>query len=425
MNRVTWAWASWDWGQAAINAVMTTFVFTVYLTSNAFGGSDHATYVLFQAMTLAGICIVLLVPVTGMRSDAAGSRNRWLIINSILAVAACAACFFVLPDERFLWLGAALIALMSLFSEFATVNYNAVLNQISTPNTVGKVSGFGWAMGYVGGILALTIVLFGFVKPLFDWPGADTEASLNIRLVALFSAGWFLLFALPLFFIIPKTSATHSERIPLSRSYSVLFGKIRDLWREDRNAVFFLGSSAVFRDGLAVIFTFGGVLASGTFGFKPEEVIIFAIIGNVIAAAGALIGGWLDDLIGPKAVITGSLIGLLIAGLGVFFSPGPAGFWIFGLLLTFFVGPAQSSSRAFLARLAPAGREGELFGLYATTGRAVSFLGPGLLALAIGWASSVVAPGHAQRYGILGILTVLLLGLVLLLPIRSPQRAAA
>ncbi|GAB3618818.1 MFS transporter [Glutamicibacter endophyticus] len=425
LNRVTCAWASWDWGQAAINAVMTTFVFTVYLTSDLFGGSDHASQVLGQALTIAGVCIVLLVPVTGMRSDAAGSRKRWLVINSLLVVAACAACFFVLPDERFLWLGAGLIAAMSLFSEFATVNYNAVLNQISTPKTVGKVSGFGWAMGYVGGILALSIVLFGFVKPIFDWPGAETEASLNIRLVALFSAGWFLLFALPLFFTIPESPATHSQRIPLSRSYAVLFGKIRDLWREDRTAVFFLGSSAIFRDGLAAIFTFGGVIAAGTFGFELDQVIIFAIVGNVVAATGALIGGWLDDLIGPKAVIVASLIGLLVAGLGVFFSPGPAGFWIFGLLLTLFVGPAQSSSRAFLARLAPAGREGELFGLYATTGRAVSFLAPALFTLAISWAGATVAPGHAQRYGILGILTVLLLGLVLLIPIRSPQRATA
>ncbi|MDN5755973.1 MAG: MFS transporter, partial [Micrococcaceae bacterium] len=179
-------------------------------------------------------------------------------------------------------------------------------------------------------------------------------------------------------------------------------------------------ASAVFRDGLAAVFAFGGVIAAGTFGFELSEVIVFAIVGNLVAAAGALGGGVLDDKICPKAVIIGSLVGLLVAAGGVFLSPDATGFWIFGLMLTLFVGPAQASSRAFLARLAAEGREGELFGLYATTGRAVSFLAPGFFTLAIVLATSHVAEGGAQRYGILGIMLVLLFGLLLLLPVRKP-----
>ena len=424
LNSATLAWACWDWGQAAINAVMTTFVFTVYLTSELFGSTDHASVVLGQALTYAGVAIVLLVPVTGMRSDAAGRRKLWLTVNSLAVVALTAACVFVAPDPAYLWLGAGLIAAASVFSEFAGVNYNAVLAQISTPSTIGKVSGFGWGMGYVGGILALALVLFGFVDPIFDWPGANTEDSWNLRWVAIFSALWFLVFALPIFFKIPEAPPSQNHRIPLASSYKVLLGRIIGLWREDRNLVYFLGSSAVFRDGLAAIFTFGGVIAAGTFGFAMSEVIIFAIAGNVVAAAGAIIGGWLDDRVGPKLVITVSLVGLLAAGAGVFLSPDPSGFWLFGLLLCLFVGPAQSASRSLLARMAPAGREGELFGLYATTGRAVSFLAPLLFTTAIALATAHVADGQAQRYGILGILVVLLLGLLLLLPIRTPSGQA-
>lgn len=194
------------------------------------------------------------------------------------------------------------------------------------------------------------------------------------------------------------------------------------LARTDRHTVFFLLASAVFRDGLAAVFTFGGIIAAGTFGFPLQQVIIFAIAGNVVAALGAMLGGLLDDKIGPKRVIIGSLIGLLIAGMGVFLSPDASGFWLFGLMLCLFVGPAQSSSRAFLARLAPQGQEGELFGLYATTGRAVSFLAPALFAAAIALAAPHVA--EAQRYGILGILVVLLLGLLLLIPVRGPRVGA-
>lgn len=422
LNKYTWAWASWDWGQAAINAVMITFVFTVYLTSELFGDKDHASLVLSQALTVGGLAIALLVPVTGMRADAAGRRKLWIVVNTLILVAVCAACFFVYPDPKYLWFGAILIALMSVVSEFAGVNYNAVLNQISTKATVGKVSGFGWGMGYVGGILALALVLFGFVEPIVQWPGASTDGSLNLRLIAIFSAIWCLVFALPLFFIIPEAPPAITTKIPLKDSYKVLWTTIKNLWRNDRNILFFLCSSAVFRDGLAAIFTFGGIIAAGTFGFAASEVIIFAIVGNLVAAAGAVIGGRLDDVLGPKMVICGSLVGLLVAGTGVFLSPGASGFWIFGLLLCLFVGPAQAASRSYLARLIPAGREGELFGLYATTGRAVSFLAPALFGAAIAIATPLVASGGAQRYGILGILVVLALGLLLLLPIRSPRQ---
>ena len=424
LNKYTWAWASWDWGQAAVNAVMITFVFTVYLTSELFGDTDYASLVLSQALAIGGVAIALLVPITGLRADVAGRRKLWIIVNTLILVAICAACFFVYPDPSYLWFGAILIAAMSVFSEFAGVNYNAVLNQISTKATVGKVSGFGWGMGYVGGILALALVLFGFVQPIVDWPGASTDQSLNLRWVALFSAAWCLLFALPLFFVIPEAPASSSKKIPLSQSYKVLLKNIMELWRSDRNLLFFLCSSAVFRDGLAAIFTFGGVIAAGTFGFTMTEVIIFAIVGNVVAALGAVLGGRVDDWLGPKAVIVGSLIGLLVAGAGVFFSPEASGFWIFGLLLCLFVGPAQAASRSYLSRLIPEGREGELFGLYATTGRAVSFLAPALFAGAIAIATPLVDSGQAQRYGILGILLVLALGLLLLLPIRSPRKSS-
>jgi UMF1 family MFS transporter len=199
-----------------------------------------------------------------------------------------------------------------------------------------------------------------------------------------------------------------------------LWRRVRVLFRADRHTVYFLLASAIFRDGLGAVFTFGGIIAAGTFGFPLSQVIIFAIVGNVVAAAGAMLGGVLDDKIGPKRVIIMSLVGLLVAGMGVFFSPGASGFWLFGLLLCLFVGPAQASSRAYLARLAPAGQEGELFGLYATTGRAVNFLAPALFAASIALAAPHVA--EAQRYGILGIMLVLLLGLLLLIPVRAPRR---
>ncbi|AOT02716.1 MFS transporter [Arthrobacter sp. U41] len=428
------AWAAWDWGSAAFNAVMTTFVFTVYLTSNAFGGEDRASAVLGGALAIAGAAVALLAPVTGQRSDTGGRRKLWLGVNTGAVALLTALCFFVFPRPEFLLLGVTLIALGNVFFEFAGVNYNAMLAQISTPRNIGKVSGFGWGMGYLGGIVALLLVLQLFVQPSFEWFGSSTEDGLNIRLVAVFSALWFFIFALPVLFAVPELPKTRrGSGLGFLASYGLLLRRIRAIYRTSPHTIYFLLASAVFRDGLAAVFTFGGIIAAGTFGFELKDVIFFAIFGNVVAAVGAIIGGFLDDRVGPKAVIIGSLLGLLMAGSVIvalgngnysIFGMDWAGsttFWIFGLFLCLFVGPAQSSSRAYLARLAPHGESGELFGLYATTGRAVSFLAPALFTLCIVIAAPLVEPGGAQRWGILGIMVVLLAGLLLLLPVKAPE----
>ena len=272
------AWASWDWGSASFNAVMTTFVFTVYLTSKAFGGEDHASGVLGLGFGLAGFAIALLAPVTGQRADAGGRRKLWLGLYSAVVVILMALCFFVRPEPEYLLLGVILISVGHVFFELAGVNYNAMLTQISTPSTIGRVSGFGWAAGYLGGIVALLLVLQLFVQPAFHWFGASTDDALNIRLVALFSAVWFGVFALPVFFRVPEPPVKPGEaRVGFLQSYVVLVRRIRALFRRSPHTIYFLLASAVFRDGLAAVFTFGGVIAAGTFGFQLKDVIFFAV----------------------------------------------------------------------------------------------------------------------------------------------------
>jgi UMF1 family MFS transporter len=196
-------------------------------------------------------------------------------------------------------------------------------------------------------------------------------------------------------------------------SYRALFADLAALYRRDPHTVYFLGASALFRDGLAAIFTVGSVLAVGVYGIGADDVLLFGVAANVVAATGALAGGRLEDRVGPKPVIVASLLGMITAATVLLVVSGPLMFWVFGLVLVLFVGPAQSSSRTFLARLAPPGHEGQLFGLYATTGRAVSFLAPTLFGL-------FVSLFGTQRAGIAGILLVLVAGLLALWPVRPP-----
>ncbi|HSU71477.1 MAG TPA: MFS transporter [Micrococcaceae bacterium] len=409
------AWASWDWGSAAFNAVMTTFIFTaLYLTGDAFGGSDHASAVLAFALSISGVAIAVFAPVAGQRSDHSGRRKLWLGINTLMVAALTASCFFVQPHESFLLFGCLAIAAGHVFAELASVNYNAMLLQISTRSSIGRISGIGWSAGYLGGIVALLMVYYGLIAPKVGIFGITGTDGMTYRVVALFSAAWIILFSIPVLLAVPEVKPdTGLPRVGFIQSYVQLFRTIGRLARTERHTLYFLLSSAVFRDGLAAIFTFGAVIAVGSFGFAKGDVLIFAIAGNVVAAAGAISAGFLDDKLGPKTVIVLSLVGLLASGTVLLFSQGKTVFWIFGLLLCLFVGPAQSSARTFVGRLAPAGQEGELFGLYATTGRAVSFLAPALFGAFIAWFG-------AQRWGIIGILLVLLAGLLLLLPVRSP-----
>ncbi len=430
------AWALWDWGSASFNAVVTTFVFSTYLASGLFfdqevvaqrgeaaAGAASAT-VISGALTIAGVLVALLAPILGQRSDGAGRRKLWLAINTGLVVFAMAAMFFVAPVPASLYLGAALLAAGNVFFEFASVNYNAMLVQVSTEKTVGRVSGFGWGMGYVGGIVLLILLLVLFIQSfgsertsgLLAAPTGAAGGSLDIRFAILLSAAWFAVFAIPLLRSVPELPASARRvRVSFLASYGVLFRTIGALARKSPQVLMFLLASAVYRDGLAAVFTFGAIIAAQSFGFGSSEVIYFAVAANLVAGIGTFVGGWLDDRLGAKAIITGSLVGLIVAGSSVLLiGDAKSGFWVAGLALCLFVGPVQSSSRSFLARITPPGREGEIFGLYATTGRAVSFLAPGLFSL-------FVALTGDTRFGIVGIVIVLFAGLMLMLPVRAVQ----
>ncbi|MCF8546856.1 MAG: MFS transporter [Microbacteriaceae bacterium] len=437
----TISWALWDWGTSAFSVLITTFVFARYIVSDYFidpdvvaaykprpdvtieGGFEERVYNaassaltanLGWALAIGGVVVAILAPIVGQRTDQGGRRRRWLGINTLVVIVATLAMFFVEGTPDFFIMGLVLITVATVFYEMANVNYNAMLLQISTPSNVGRISGFGWGLGYLGGIVVLVIALLGFILAEPYWFGVTDEGGMNIRFIALLAAVWSAIFAIPVLLFVPENTAVDPDaKLGIFASYAKVFRKVASLAKNAPETFYFLLASAVFRDGLVGVFTFGGILAGKVFGLSDTEVIFFAIGGNLIAGLGVFAGGVLDDRFSSKGVIVGSLLGLVISGTMLFIlhDGGPMVFWVFGLLLTMFVGPAQAAARSLLARLAPEGGEGELFGLYATTGRAISFITPALFAF-------FVTLGGADYWGILGIVAVLALGLVLMLPLR-------
>lgn len=407
-----------------MNAIVATFVFSVYLTDTVgkgLPGGTPASSWLGRALAAAGVTVALLAPVIGVWVEAPQRRRIVLTFLTGLAVVLTGTMSLIRADPSYLWAGLALLAATAACGDLASVPYNAMLPQLSTPKTSGRISGFGWASGYGGSVALLLLVYLGFIAGSGDARGVlqvSTHDGLNVRAAMLLAAAWFALFGLPLLLVahkLPDCSQAPTPRLRVRDSYRKLWLELTTEWRRDRNLVYFLVASAVFRDGLAGVFAFGAVLGVNVYGISQAGVLIFGVSASLVAALGAVLGGVLDHRIGSKPIILGSLTGIIVVLLTLLLSSGGVAFWVCGLLLGLFVGPAQSSARAMLLRMARKGKEGVAFGLYTMTGRAVSFLAPWLF-------SMFVDIFHATRAGIGGLCVVLIAGVLAMLAVRAPRR---
>jgi UMF1 family MFS transporter len=424
------AWALWDCGSTGLNAIVATFVFSVYLTSSVGVGLAGATTPaswLGRAGAIAGLSVALLAPAVGVWVESPHRRRVALSVLTGLAIALTCAMFLIRDQPGYLWAGLVLLGATAACGDLASVPYNAMLRQLSTPQTVGRISGLGWASGYFGSVVLLLLIYTGFISGSGSGPGAvrgllrvPVHDGLYVRAAMLVAAAWLAALALPLLLVahrLPDTLGVHQPTSMLG-GYRRLWSEISAEWRRDRNLVYFLFASALFRDGLAAIFAFGAVLGVNVYGISQANVLIFGVVASVVAAVGAVLGGFVDHRIGSKPVIVGSLIVIVALASTMLVLSGPVAFWICGLLLCMFIGPSQSSARALLLQMAKDGREGVAFGLYTMTGRAVAFVAP--------WLFSVfVDIFGAVRAGLGGICLVLIAGLVAMVMVRVPVRGKA
>ena len=411
----------WDWAEQPYPTIMQTFIFPVYLAGAVASIDQKADQAIGWATAIAGVVLALIAPVLGRRSDENGRRKFWLVANTYILVAITAASFFVEPKPEFFMFGLVLYGLGSVIQESAFINYYAMLKQVTKDSNIGKISGFAWGLGYVGGIILLMVSLVGFVLPDVPWFGIPNQDSLNIRSIFLFSAVWILVFSIPMILFVPEISKRATgPKESVVESYKKVWQQLQTLRNQAPETFKFLVSSAIYRDGLAGVFTFGAVLGTLAFGFDQTSIIFFGVAANIVSGLGAAIGGILDDRIGSRTVIVASLMGLIVAGVCVFAfaGMGQTAYWIFGLMLCLFVGPAQASSRTFVSRFTPAGREGEVFGLYQLTGRAVSFLSGTFWSVSIAAAVAFKVSGNTTIYGIWGLIAILIVGLALLLRVH-------
>ena len=413
-RRGLFGWCLYDWANSAFPTVIITFVFSAYFTKAIAADEISGTAQWGIAISLSGLFVALLSPFLGAIADHGGRRKPWVFVLTLLCVVASALLWLARPETNFIILALSLVALANFAFEMAMVFYNAMLPDLVPRQRIGRLSGWGWGLGYAGGLVCLGLTLVLLVQaetPIF---GLDKESFEHIRATGPMVAIWMAVFAAPFFLWTPdRPDQGISFAAALKRGIATLIDTFRRV-REYSQIVRFLIARMMYTEGLNTLFTFGGIYAAGTFGMEFDELILFGIALNVTAGLGAAAFAWVDDRIGPKRTILIAVTGLAVLGAVLLFVEGKALFWTFALPLGIFVGPAQAASRTMMARLAPPRMMTEMFGLYALSGKATAFLGPALLA----WMTVVFA---SQRAGMAVIMVFFLLGLVLLMGVADKR----
>ena len=424
-----WGWYFFDWASQPYNTLLLTFIFGPYINELLGDGTAAQTAWGF-GVGAAGLIIALLAPVLGAMADTGGTRMRWIWAFSVLYVLGSAGLWFAAPGDFNLVLTLACFALGLIGMEFATTFTHAILPSLGRREDLGRISGNGWAFGYLGGLVALVIMLVFFAEsaatgrtfvglpPAF---GLDPEAREGTRFVGPLTAIWFVVFMVPFFLWVRDPAPVAAPKGALREALRGLGRTIRSL--PARPSLFaYLGSSMLYRDGLNGMYAFGGIYAAGVLGWSVVDVGVFGILAIITGALFCWLGGRADSAMGPKPVIRASILVLTAVAIAIVFvsrervfgMPVEDGsrlpdiaFYVVGAFIGAAGGTLQAASRTMMVRQADPARMTEAFGLYALSGKATSFIAP----LSIGFVTWATG---SQQLGVTPLILLFLLGLVLL-----------
>ncbi len=403
------SWCIYGWASDTFPVLITTFVFSTYFINHIAVDKIIGTYQWANASAIAGLFIAFGGPVFGALADQGGNHKAWLAFFTFCCIICTSLLWFAYPSPHYVHSSLALFILATICLEIAGIFYNSFLLFLAPQAYFGRISGWGWGMGYLGGILALAIILE--ISALHPVPWLDPKTFEQIRIVGPFSAVWFALFSLPLFLFVPNTPPTRQSLGKTVRAGFRRLGTTVKMLFQEKNILIYLLARMIYNDGLNTLFAFGGIFAAGTFHFTFTDILLFGITLNTLAGLGALTLAWLDDWLGSKPTILVSLTMLILFSVVLLLTQGRFWFWLTACGLALFIGPVQAASRSLMAHLTPPNKTSELFGLYALTGRITAFLGPWILGL-------VTLHFQSQRAGVATILIFFIFGWLLLWRVR-------
>jgi len=424
----------YDFANQPFTTLVVTFIYGTFFTKVIAENEIVGTMLWSRGITITAIIVALLSPIMGAIADRGGYRKLYLIFWTWVSIIGALILWFPVEGQVVFALTAFIIGNVGF--EMGGVFCNAFLPEITTKKNIGRVSGYGWSFGYVGGLIALAIALLLFVNPDIPIFNLDKSTHEHIRATNIMVAIWFAIFSIPTFLFINQEKRPKQKIKPMIIESII---QVRNTFRNVRQykeMTKFLIARLIYNDGLITVFAFGGIYAAGTFGFSFQEILIFGIVLNVAAGFGAFLMGFLDDMIGGKTTIQISNVGLIVACIIAVSAPdrdlfnitlpiigsmlitGKSMFWLSGILIGIFSGPNQSASRSLMARFVPKDRENEFFGFFAFSGKATAFMGPFLLGV-------LTQIFESQRYGIAVVILFLIVGFLLLRSVDEDAGIAA
>lgn len=431
-RKAVWGWMLFDWAAQPFHTLIITFIFAPYFAAHVVGDATRGQAIWGYGMAATGFAIAVLAPVFGALADTKGGRRRWLMLFSVIYFVGACTLWWAMPGAQNLWPILLAFGISLAAIEFSATFVNAYLPEIAPRDMLGQLSGSGWGLGYVGGLLALILVLVLVAEGpngttligISPVGGLDPATFEGTRSVGPISAIWYAVFVIPFLLWVPE------RQIPASGSTRSALGDLGRTLRklpERKSFMSYLASSMFFRDALNGVFAFGGIYAIGVLEWSTIQIGTFGIAAATSGAIGAWFGGRCDRAVGPYPVLVVSILLLIIAcllavgtqrssvlGFEVSATSGlpDIAFLICGMMFGAAGGSLQSAGRTALVQQADPARLTEAFGLYAFAGRATAFIAPLAIAITTDLTGS-------QRAGILPVIALLVIALLLLALVRN------
>ena len=422
-RRTRWSWYFYDFGNSAYAAVVLLAVYSSYFKNAVVGGAE-GTRLWGISIGIAAIFVAVISPVLGSIADFSKAKKKFLFVFTAIAIIFTAMLFFVEKGDVFQ--GMLFFILAEIGYRGAQVFYDALLVDVSTPETIGSVSGKGWAIGSFGGVLALLIVLL----PIQLIGGTDI-----VRISFLITAVFYTLSSIPTFLWVRQIS--EPEKLPagestITHAFKNLASTFRDV-RHYKEFIKFMIAFLIFNDGVMMTLDYAAIIGSTLFGITQMQLIIFVIIVQITSVAGAYLFGIISDKISCKNSLIISLIAMGITVAMLFFIKTTFLFYIVGAAAGFFLSGVQAVSRTFVSQLAPTSKTTEFYAFLTVAGRTSTFIGP----LVFGTISfrmhnfyinqglnSLLAEQQGMLWGIGSIILFLVAGLLVLLTVKrlGPKR---
>ncbi len=398
------SWSLYDFANQPFTTIIVTFVYGAFFTEYIANDKQTGTLLWSSAIAITAVVVSVLSPILGALADKGGYRKLFLMFFTwVCAIFSILLYFPVAGDVYF---ALSLFVVANVAFEMGSVFCNSYLPDISKEDNIGKISGFGWGLGFVGGLSALFLSLHLF-------PTLDSE---GIRRINILVGVWFLIFSIPTFLFVKDRKSEKLQKRHIINSFKSLKNTFNEVVKY-KTILNFLVARLFFNDGLVTIFSLGGIYAMGTLNFSFDEVLILGIVLNVAAGIGSFVFGYLEDEIGVKNVINISLLVLIFSTLLAYFAPETSNpkqmFWVAGVFIGLMVGPNQSCSRSLMAQLIPSKKQNEFFGFFALTGKATSFLGPLLF--------GIIAKFYSQQLALWVVILFFIIGLFLFNRINFKQ----